>query len=107
MEDKARKTSGVFRDKRRLLRLGGIGICVIVLGELFARFYLGLGDPPLSVAHPTIEYMFKPNQDVYRFGNRQLYNRYGMRSPYFDREKSDDELRILVIGDSVVNGGKI
>lgn len=59
------------------------------------------------MVHPTIEYMFKPNQDVYRFGNRQFYNRYGMRSPDFAKEKRGNEYRIMVFGDSVVNGGSL
>lgn len=74
--------------------------------ELFARFYLGLGDPPLLIADPKIEYMFKPSQDVRRFGNRILYNAYSMRNPDFPRHKDDPrEVRVMVIGDSVVNGG--
>lgn len=73
--------------------------------EIFARIVLGLGTPPLSLMHPTIEYMFRPNQDVMRFGNRQLYNQWGMRSaPLPDEE---DSQIILVLGDSVLNGGSL
>lgn len=79
----------------------------IAIGEIFARYYLGLGTPPLSVLHPKIEYMYKPNQDVYRFKNHFIVNQYGMRSPPFDRKKGSEELRILVFGDSVVNGGTL
>lgn len=43
-------------------------------GELTARFGLGLGNPPLSQAHPRIEYLLAPNQDVKRFGNRVAIN---------------------------------
>lgn len=75
----------------------------VVALELVARFAFGLGAPPLSVAHETIEYMFKPNQDVMRFGNRQVYNAYGMRSgPVGDANRW-----ILAIGDEVVNGGNL
>lgn len=77
-------------------------------GELFARFWLGLGTPPLSIAHPSIEYLFKPNQDIKRFGNRIFINAYGMRSPDFSVRKSNpEERRILVFGDSVINGGNL
>ena len=36
-------------------------LCIAVVlalagGELFARFSLGLGTPPLSITHPPIEY---------------------------------------------------
>ncbi|MBX2851871.1 MAG: hypothetical protein KTR15_09015 [Phycisphaeraceae bacterium] len=75
-------------------------------GELFARFYLGLGDPPLSMADPEIEYLFQPSQDVSRFGNRIAFNAYSMRSDALTTEKADDEvLRVLVLGDSIINGG--
>ncbi len=84
---------------------------VVLLGvftELFARFYLGLGTPPLFMAHPSIEYMFKPDQDVVRFGNHFFVNAYGMRSENFPKHKrSPDEFRVMVVGDSVVNGGNL
>jgi hypothetical protein len=92
------------RPKRLLV----LAIAALVGGELFARFYLGLGDPPLSEAHPTIEYLFKPNQNVRRFGNSFRTNRYGMRSDDFEPQKRDPrELRVMVYGDSVVNGGNL
>lgn len=91
--------------KRRVFILA---IFIIICGELFARFYLGLGTPTLSIVHPLIEYMFKPNQDVRRFGNRVLINSYGMRSHEFSENKQDSkDQRILVFGDSVVNGGSL
>lgn len=77
-------------------------------GELFARFGLGLGDPPLTIIHPQIGYMSAPNQDVRRFGNQVAYNAFGMRSDHFPPQKSSpDELRIIFIGDSVLNGGSV
>ena len=80
---------------------------LISIGEIFARYFLGLGTPPLSISDPRIEYMFKPNQDVYRFGNHFITNQYGMRSEPFAKKKSSNELRIMVFGDSVVNGGNL
>ena len=92
--------------KRHLL------ICIFValllglaIAEASARLLLGLGTPPLSITDPAIEYMFAPNQDVSRFGNRQLYNEYGMRSPSL--RDVDHGRRILVLGDSVINGGNL
>ncbi len=74
--------------------------------ELFCRFRLGLGDPPLSVADPEIEYLFAPNQHVRRFGNRIDYNAWSMRSDDFaPRKGQSNEFRVMVFGDSVVNGG--
>ncbi|MEI6331106.1 MAG: SGNH/GDSL hydrolase family protein [Pseudanabaena sp. ELA645] len=84
------------------------GLILFGTGEIFARYYLGLGTPPLSIVHPTIEYMNKPNQDVYRFGNHFFTNQYGMRSEAFPKNKvNGNELRIMVFGDSVVNGGNL
>lgn len=80
---------------------------VICSAELLARFYLGLGTPPLYMQHSKIEYMLKPNQSVKRFGNRIEVNEYGMRSSSFATAKPEDEFRILVFGDSVINGGNL
>lgn len=80
-------------------------IALTLLGEFCARYLLGLGTPPLTVSHVTIEYMLKPNQDVYRFGNHFMVNQYGMRSEQFQLQKRVGEFRVLVFGDSVVNGG--
>lgn len=72
--------------------------------EWYARRVLGLGDPPLSVADPAIEYLFKPNQQVRRFGHSIRYNAYSMRSEDFV-EKEPGERRVVMLGDSVLNGG--
>jgi lysophospholipase L1-like esterase len=80
----------------------------ILAGELFARYYLGLGDPPITVTHPTIEYLFAPNQHVRRFGNQIDINSYSMRAADFPRAKQNaNELRILLLGDSIINGGAL
>ena len=82
-------------------------LITIVTGEIFARYALGLGTPPLSMTHPTIEYMYVPNQDLYRFGNHFVTNQYGMRTEPFTQTKRNGEFRIMVFGDSVVNGGNL
>jgi lysophospholipase L1-like esterase len=82
-------------------------VTVIVGAEVFARYYLGLGTPPITITHPTIEYMYKPNQDVYRFGNHMIINQYGMRSMPFNVKKGNGEFRVVVFGDSIVNGGTL
>tara|TARA_B100000886_G_scaffold219394_1_gene152327 strand:- start:332 stop:1318 length:987 start_codon:yes stop_codon:yes gene_type:complete len=75
--------------------------------ELFSKFYLGLGDPPLTRTHETIEYEFLPNQKVKRFRKKNLIktNSFGMRSENFSEDKS--KLRIIIYGDSVVWGGSL
>lgn len=85
----------------------GFLVCTLVIAEVVARFGLGLGDPPLSITHPTIEYMYKPDQDVMRFGKRFIINHYGMRSENFPAKKVDKETRLMVFGDSVLNGGNL
>jgi len=95
---------------RRVLRGAAIALVVLVVlgavsGEIVARFVLGLGNPPLYRPDPQIEYL--PVPGVYRrFGNTISYNSHSMRSPEIPATKSDpNELRVMVIGDSVVNGG--
>lgn len=100
--------TGAPRAGRRWWVLGLVVVLAAVgAGELIARYHLGLGDPPLSVADPDIEYLFAPNQKVRRFGNKISYNQYSMRAtPNISPTKADpSELRILVLGDSVINGG--
>lgn len=85
---------------KKLLTLGGI-LVSIVAAEMAARYFIGT--PPLSISHPSIDYMFAPNQDVIRFGNRQLINSVGMRSEPLDTV--GERKLVLVFGDSVLNGG--
>ena len=93
-----------MRHRHLLLAIGSLAT-ILAGGELFARYELGLGSPPLSVADPDIEYMFAPDQDVMRFGNRQVFNAYGMRSDDYDPES--DVRKTIVLGDSVLNGGSL
>jgi len=44
---------------------------------------------------------------VGRFGNYFVTDKYGMRSGPLSKKKAADELRVLVFGDSVVNGGNL
>ena len=82
-------------------------VALVLAGECFCRYVIGLGDPPLSVADPQIEYMFKPGT-YHRFGKRVSINPYHMRSDDFTPARgATNELRVLVIGDSVANGGAL
>ncbi|PZO20606.1 MAG: hypothetical protein DCF26_02705 [Burkholderiales bacterium] len=91
---------------RCALWLAGSVLVLVVVAELVSRFVLGLGTPPLYEADAGFEYRLLPNQDVRRFGNHIQVNRWGMRSPDFGNTKTDpQELRVMVFGDSVVNGG--
>jgi len=78
---------------------------VVLIVEVLARAALGLGDPPLYIADPRVEYMAAPGT-YHRFGKLSAYNSFSMRSREVSAKKTDpDELRVLVIGDSVVNAG--
>ncbi|MEM9881546.1 MAG: hypothetical protein AAF800_01360 [Planctomycetota bacterium] len=84
--------------KRKGLVVISVLVVLLLTAEGVARWGLGLGDPPLSVADPQIEYLFKPGR-YERFGNTVYVNRHHMRSPEADR------FPVLMIGDSVLNGG--
>jgi hypothetical protein len=83
-------------------------LALLLAAECYCRFQLGLGDPPLSIADAQIEYLFAPNQHLRRFGNRVEYNEWSMRADDFPVQKSrSNELRVMVFGDSVINGGSL
>jgi len=78
----------------------------LISTELFCRLVVGLGDPPLYQADAVMEYLLQPSRTYYRFHNRFSVNRYSMRADDFPPQKSSsNELRVMVIGDSVVYGG--
>lgn len=77
---------------------------LIVLGAIQLGFADWVGKPPLYDPHPEIEYINRPNQDVHYFGNRIRYNSHSMRSP--EPGDAPQERFVLVLGDSVVNGGR-
>jgi len=89
-----------------LVRLLCAFVVLVVVGELFCRYVIGLGDPPLYVADSKMEYLLRPSKTYHRFHKRFSVNQYGMRSDDFPPQKSDaNEFRVLVIGDSVIYGG--
>ena len=97
--------------KRRGLRRIAAGLAVVasagvIAGELVARYHYQLGDPPLSRNDPEIGYLFQPNQTCRRLHHLIHYNAWSMRSRDFPLRKADPrELRVMVVGDSVINGG--
>ncbi|QYU69328.1 hypothetical protein J4558_04070 [Leptolyngbya sp. 15MV] len=84
---------------------GAIGLALAVLvAEVVLRLVVGLGDPPLYRADPSIEYLNVPGS-YRRFGKRITINRWSMRAPELDPDKPAEEYRVLVVGDSIVHGG--
>jgi hypothetical protein len=84
----------------------GITILVATLAiELLLRWPFGLGDPPLYQPDETIEYVLVPGQ-YRRFGHRVMVNSAHMRSEEAVlHPRPEPAHRLLVLGDSVVNGG--
>lgn len=74
-----------------------------IVAEIGLRITTGLGNPPLYVADEEIGYLLAPNQKLRRFGNSFQTNQYSMRSQEITA-KLEDRRRILLLGDSVVNG---
>lgn len=89
--------------RRRLSLLLGLVLIALLLTELGLRLTTDLGRPLLYVAHPQIEYMLRPDQDLTRDGKRLLVNAQGMRSAALPKPGTTPIT--LVMGDSVVNGG--
>ena len=81
----------------------GCAIASLSAIELGLRL-LGFGNPALLQTDANAGYIFAPNQVVYRFGNRLEYNQFSQRSEQIDSAKPEGTLRILMIGDSVLNG---
>lgn len=80
-------------------------IGLVVLTEVGLRVLFGFGNPLIYIADEQIGYLLAPNQKVRRFGNRIAINQYSMRSPEVTLSRPKTTLRLLLLGDSVANGG--
>jgi hypothetical protein len=99
------RRSGTFG--RWFRRVALAAAVALFLSEAGLRFVAGLGDPPLYEVHPTIEYLMKPGV-YWRFGNLVSVNSAGMRSPEsVVAPPAPGTRRVLVVGDSIVNGGSL
>ena len=87
--------------KKRLKYIAFILLGALVVGEIVLRFF-GFGNPPLYVASDKYEYIYAPNQNLKRIGNRILTNEHSIRSAPM-REK--DKVKVLFFGDSIIHGG--
>lgn len=79
-----------------------IVLAVILVGaEVFLRYY-GFCNAVLFREDPDFEYIAKPNQERFRYGNHIRYNANSMRS-----EEVDTTAYIIIgFGDSIINGGQ-
>mgnify|MGYP001361481551 CR=1 FL=1 len=85
-----------------MLKIVKFSFLILVICEVSARYFFGLGTPPIFILDDKVEYYFAPDQEVIRFGRNVRYNSFGMRN---GREAYPTDKIILVAGDSVVNGG--
>lgn len=83
----------------------GLGLGLGIALEVFLRLRYGLGHPPLYVADDHTGYRLAPNQTLRRRGNRIAINDYSMRGPALNLQRPASTLRVLLLGDSIVNGG--
>ncbi|MCG6134885.1 MAG: SGNH/GDSL hydrolase family protein [Nostoc sp. LLA-1] len=82
-----------------------VAIITVLGSEIALRLLFGLGSPVLSQVDNYTGYRFQPNQKIFRFGKTIEYNQYSQRTSPITLKKPQDTLRILMIGDSVLNGG--
>ena len=87
-----------------VLRFFLLIILLAGLAEIVLRYKYGFCNSPLYVSDPDFEYIFAPNQNVKRFGNVIKTNSLSMRN---EEVTPSDSTIILLIGDSVVNGGSL
>ncbi|MCG8367353.1 MAG: SGNH/GDSL hydrolase family protein [Pseudanabaenales cyanobacterium] len=83
----------------------GFAIATFITAEGLLRLGFGLGNPILVQADPETGYHFQPNQKITRFGRKVEYNQYSQRSEQVTGDKPQGIVRILMTGDSVLNGG--
>jgi hypothetical protein len=88
-----------------LLTILGIAFGLFLLVEAGLRWRFGLGNPLVYLPDQEIGYLIAPNQRTRRNGNLIEINQYSMRSASIEKVPSDSTLRILLIGDSIANGG--
>ena len=81
--------------------LGVTTLLFIVLCEIVLREEWGFCDTVLMQESKKYEYIAQPNQDRMRFRHHIVYNSLSMRSPEVKR----NSIKILGLGDSVINGG--
>lgn len=87
-----------------LLKILAVTAALLVLLELLLRL-LGFGNPVIYVADAECGYLLAPDRTVRRLGNLIQINQYSMRSRPIAPLPDPETLRVLLLGDSVANGG--
>jgi len=80
-----------------------IGLLIVI--ELGLRSLFGFGNPLVYIGDSQIGYLLAPNQSTRRFGNHIEINEFSMRSSPIAKIPAPSTLRVLLLGDSIANGG--
>ncbi|NJL80480.1 MAG: SGNH/GDSL hydrolase family protein [Richelia sp. RM2_1_2] len=80
-------------------------IGLFVVSEMGLRLLFGFGNPLTYIGDEKIGYLLTPSQRTRRFGNRIEINQYSMRGANIQQTPLPSSLRILLLGDSIANGG--
>jgi GDSL-like Lipase/Acylhydrolase family len=81
-----------------------VGSVLLMLGAELVLRYLGFADPLLYVPDDKIGHLLAKSQTATNFGNHVEINQYSMRGPEVSKTPSAGEFRVLMLGDSVLNG---
>jgi lysophospholipase L1-like esterase len=87
-----------------------LGILAVVVGLILAlevglRSRFGFGNPLLYIRDDKIGYLLAPLQSTRRNGKHIEINSYSMRSAPIEKTPAPTTVRILLLGDSIANGG--
>ena len=88
-----------------VLMILAVVVVFLVAVEVGMRSLFGFGSPLVYISDQQIGYLLAPNQRTRRFGNWIEINEYSMRSASTTKTRSPSTLRVLLMGDSVANGG--
>ncbi|MEH2096250.1 lipolytic protein G-D-S-L family [Nostoc sp. 'Peltigera membranacea cyanobiont' 213] len=91
--------------KEALIVILAVVVGLFVVVEIGLRSLFGFGNPLVYIGDERIGYLLAPNQRTRRFGNRIEINEYSMRGSPIDKTPAPSGLRILLLGDSIANGG--
>ena len=86
--------------KKALIAAAGAAIAA----EIGLRL-LGFGNPVLWIKDTRCGYRLRPEQHCVILGKRSDYNRWSQRSKEVSDAPLARKLRVLIVGDSVINGG--
>ncbi|MFB2896620.1 SGNH/GDSL hydrolase family protein [Aerosakkonemataceae cyanobacterium BLCC-F50] len=87
-----------------LIVLATVFVLLLIL-EVGLRSRFGFGNPLIYITDAEIGYLLAPNQQTRRFGNRIEINEYSMRGGAISVTCPESTLRVLLLGDSIANGG--